>query len=159
MYGFIGFAHKVTPKKKAAQTCTAFCLFLCVQIESSVEAIHTPAGIYKLLLAGEERMAFGTNVHAQLRFRGAGLKFIAAGAFHSRGFVFGMNTLFHFHSPLSGFHQISIGILPQRRKKSKPFFLKALNIYTNGLPERKRIQICLPHIRFKDLLRSISINA
>ena len=110
---------------------------LLIQAVALLEHVNTPAGIDELLLAREERMAFGTNVHAQLRFRGAGLKFIAAGAFHSRGFVFGMNTLFHFHSPLSGFHQISIGILPQRRKKSKPFFLKVLNIYANGLPERK----------------------
>ena len=40
-------------------------LFIAATFKTLLELVHTTTGIYILLLAGEERMALGANVHAQ----------------------------------------------------------------------------------------------
>ena len=63
-----------------------------------LEAIDTAAGIYQLLLAGEEGMALGTNFNAQILLGGTGLEDIAANTGYGSLLVLRMNALFHdFH--------------------------------------------------------------
>jgi len=54
------------------------------------------------LLAGEERMALGTDFHLDLRACRSGLKSAATGTGHFRCMILGMNVLLHnVVSPLS----------------------------------------------------------
>ncbi len=63
-----------------------------------LELIHTSAGIYELLLACIERMAFGADFHVHIALDGMRLNGRTAGTSDSSGFVFGMNSLFHVHT-------------------------------------------------------------
>src|SRR5215470_17030963 len=58
--------------------------------------LFDPAGrIDEFLLAREERVAFGADLHVNRRHRGAGLDHVAARADDLRLFVFWMDALFH----------------------------------------------------------------
>lgn len=45
-----------------------FGLFILVEIETLVESVNTSAGINKLLLTGEVRMAVGANINTHILF-------------------------------------------------------------------------------------------
>ena len=81
-----------------------------LHIETLFEAIHTSAGIHQLLLAGEERMAFGADFDFQLGFNGAGLKRFTANAANGGLDIFRMDFFFHAFSPLL---RMLMGIKPQ----------------------------------------------
>ncbi len=75
--------------------CLAFRNLLC---EFSVKALHAPCCIYKLVLAGKERVAVCANFDAKCvaRRSGASLEFSrATGAMHGDGMVMRMDSLFH----------------------------------------------------------------
>lgn len=69
------------------------------QIEALFETVYTAAGIYQLLLAGEERMTFRTNIYTNFFFGRAGFKFSAASAFYGCNIILRMNSLFHIGHP------------------------------------------------------------
>lgn len=71
-----------------------------VEVELLLELINTSACIYKLLLAGEERMAFRTNINLNVVFYRLGNIFGATSTLDSGGLVIGMDTLLHFIIPL-----------------------------------------------------------
>ena len=77
-------------------------LGLLIQVEALFIAINTSAGVYQLLLTGEERMALGTNVNYDVLLGGASLDDVAASTTNGRLFVVGMDSLLHAVSPLSG---------------------------------------------------------
>ena len=80
----------------AVHTCTAILrLHLFAQTKTLVEAVHTAAGIVQLLLTGEERMALGTNFHADVLLGRAGRDHITAGTGDGGLLVIGMDALFH----------------------------------------------------------------
>lgn len=66
-----------------------------------LELVHTTAGIDKLLFAGEERMAVGANLNAEVLSNRAALESVAACASYRCFVIVGMDPLFHSHSPLS----------------------------------------------------------
>ena len=76
---------------------------LLVQIEALLEAINTSAGIYQLLLTGEERVTLRANVNDDVLLGGASLNDIAASATNGRLLIIGMDALLHVVSPLSGY--------------------------------------------------------
>lgn len=78
-----------------------------VEIELLLELINTSACINKFLLAGEERMAFGTNINLNVVFNRLGNIFGATSTLDGSGLVIGMDTLLHFIIPL--FHMIRDG--------------------------------------------------
>jgi len=61
------------------------------------ETFDATRGVQQLLLAGEERVAIGTdfNVQPVTFYGGAGLEIVSASAVNSNGMVVGMNTGFH----------------------------------------------------------------
>src|SRR5215467_14162226 len=61
----------------------------------SLESLDTAGRIDQFLLAGKERMAFRADFKMDFRFRRAGLKGFAAGAFHDRIDVVRMDICFH----------------------------------------------------------------
>ena len=71
-------------------------LGLLIQVEALLKAINTSAGVYQLLLTGEERMALGADFNADVFLCGTGLNHIATSAFDGCGLVFWMNSFFHF---------------------------------------------------------------
>ena len=71
-----------------------------VEIELLLELINSTACINKLLLAGEEGMAFGTNINLNVILNGLGNIFSATSTLDSGGLVIGMETLLHFKYPL-----------------------------------------------------------
>ena len=75
-----------------------------VEIELLLELIYTSACVYKLLFAGIERMAFGTNINLNVVFYRLGNIFGATSTLDGSGLVIGMDTLLHFIFPL--FHMI-----------------------------------------------------
>ena len=77
-------------------------LFIAATFKTLLELVHTTTGIYILLLAGEERMALGANVHAQftvsITLSRASSNRFTTGAADSYFFIFGMDSCFHcFH--------------------------------------------------------------
>ena len=86
-----------------------FGLFLFARLlQTLFELINAAAGIDKLLFAGEERMAFGADLHADVLFGGAGFDHFAAGAGNGGLLVFGMDIFFH------GNHLVSLLLTPKR---------------------------------------------
>ncbi len=73
-----------------------FELLQLVEVELLLELINTSACVNKLLFAGEERMAFGTNINLNVILNGLGNIFSATSTLDSSGLVFGMDTLLHF---------------------------------------------------------------
>lgn len=67
-------------------------LFLFIAV---IEPFDATFGIEKFVLAGEKRMAIGTNFDSDFGFGRAGFKLISAGAVHLGLYIDGMNTLFH----------------------------------------------------------------
>ena len=74
-------------------------------LETLLELVNASAGINELLLAGEERMALGANVHAQfsvgVALRRAGGHSLATRATNRYLFILRMDSLFHCFSPHS----------------------------------------------------------
>ena len=68
---------------------------LLVEAKLLVEAADTATGVHHLLLAGEEGVALGANLHADILLGGASLDHIPAGAGDGGVLVIGMNTLLH----------------------------------------------------------------
>ncbi len=77
-------------------------LGLLIQVEALLKAINTSAGVYQLLLTGEERMALRANVDNDVLLRGARFDDVAASATNGRLVILGMDSLLHVVSPLSG---------------------------------------------------------
>ena len=76
-------------------------LLFAFYIVTLVELFDTAAGGYAALLTGIERMAFAANVHAQLRFGGAGDEGVAAATgYFAVSIKFRMDFFFHFYAPL-----------------------------------------------------------
>jgi len=67
--------------------------------KSLVESVYTSAGINKLLLAGIERVALGTNINLHIAL--SALRFIGstASASYCTSFVLRMNSVSHYLSP------------------------------------------------------------
>src|SRR5262249_61379165 len=65
------------------------------------EALDASGGVDQLLLAGEERVALGADLEAQLLARGARDELLAARAAHRHFLVLGMDSLFHLVLPLT----------------------------------------------------------
>jgi hypothetical protein len=77
------------------------CRLLLESSDSLLELIHTSAGVNKLLLAGEERMALGANFNLDLAaLGGLGLYSFAACASDDAGLVIRMDSVFHWFVPL-----------------------------------------------------------
>ncbi len=72
-----------------------------VEIIALPELIGTSASINKLLLAGKERMALGTNVDPDVFLGGTCLDDVTASAPDLGFFICGMDTVFHVVSLLS----------------------------------------------------------
>ena len=85
--------HIDAAKKEDALLCTSF--FFLSDIEPLLEAINTSASVYKLLLSGIERMAFGTDINLHLFLCGPGLKCFTAYAANDAFAVLGMNVFLH----------------------------------------------------------------
>ena len=66
-----------------------------VEVELLLELIYTSACINKFLFAGEERMAFRTDIDLDIILNGLGNIFGATSTLDSGGLVIGMKTLFH----------------------------------------------------------------
>ncbi len=77
-------------------------LTLLVEIKTLLEAINTSAGVYQLLLTGEERVTLRANVYYDVLLGGASLDDIAASTTNSCLLIIWVDTLLHVVSPLSG---------------------------------------------------------
>ena len=60
-----------------------------------LESVNASAGVNKLLLAGEERMAVGANIYAHIALRGASFVGCAAGTSDYTRLIVGMDSLLH----------------------------------------------------------------
>ncbi len=76
-----------------------------VEIELLLELVYTSACIYKLLLAGEKRMAFRANINLNVVLYRLGNIFCATSTLDGSGLVIGMDTLLHFIIPLFRFYR------------------------------------------------------
>lgn len=94
---------------------------LVLDIELFLKAIHTPACIYQLLLAGKEGMAVAANFNTNILFGGACFNLRAAGTLDCGPLIVGMNALFHYFSPRISLLQAFI-IIPQYSAFCKRFF-------------------------------------
>lgn len=74
-------------------------LVLVLDIELLLEAIHTSARIYQLLLAGKEGMAIAADFNMDIFFCRTGLDLGAAGTLDRRSLVLRMDAFFHYFSP------------------------------------------------------------
>src|SRR5207249_4670723 len=63
--------------------------------ELLAETLHAPGGVNELLLAGEERMAVGANIHIYFRQRAARRERVPARAVDGAGLVFRVRLGFH----------------------------------------------------------------
>ncbi len=90
-------------KRKTIEVNSSMVLILLVQIETLLKAINTSAGIYQLLLTGEERVTLRANVNYDILLGRASLDDIAASATNGRLLIVGMDSLLHVVSPLSGY--------------------------------------------------------
>jgi hypothetical protein len=59
------------------------------------EFVDATTGIQELLLPGKERVTYGADLDAQVRFNRTGLKAVAASASYVGDVVLRMNVLFH----------------------------------------------------------------
>ena len=76
--------------------------------KSLLELVNTSAGVNKLLLTGEERMALGANVNSLLAaLRGLGFNSFSASASDDAGLVAGMDSVFHCSLP----HFVKLDVL------------------------------------------------
>lgn len=67
-----------------------------------LESVNTSAGIDKLLLTCEERVAVGADIDSEVVARRASLERCAASALNNDGLIVGMDSLLHnILSPLS----------------------------------------------------------
>ena len=66
-----------------------------LELEALVESFNASARINQLLLAREERMAFGADFHTNVLLGGTSLNDIAASACNGCLLVFGMQILLH----------------------------------------------------------------
>ncbi len=64
-------------------------------LKTTLELINTSARIHELLLAREERMAFGANFNAHIALGGSCYDGLAASAFNGAFLVVRMDTLLH----------------------------------------------------------------
>ena len=85
------FAFFDKKEGRTFRTCPSF-LF---HIEALLEAINTSASVNQLLLAGIERMAFGTNINLHLFLGRTGFKCFTAHAANDAFAVLGMNVFLH----------------------------------------------------------------
>lgn len=91
----------IFPKIKPTRFSASRPFLLVHQIAVALlELVHTAAGIDKLLLAGIERVALGTNFHLQLGLSGSGRERRTAYAANDRLTVLGMDAFLHQFSPL-----------------------------------------------------------
>ena len=65
-------------------------------IVAFLESVNTSAGIDELLLAREERVAVGANIHTKVFLGGRRLKRSAASALYRGGLIVGMDSLLHY---------------------------------------------------------------
>ena len=73
------------------------CDFLrSIELKSLLESVNTSAGINKLLLAGEERMALGADFYLDILLCGTGLYNVAASAGYGSLLIIRMDALFHY---------------------------------------------------------------
>ena len=71
-------------------------LLLCASdAETLLEAVHTPAGVHHLLLAGVERMTLGANFNLQFLLGGTGFPSFAAHATNDRLLIIRMDLFLH----------------------------------------------------------------
>lgn len=75
---------------------------LLIEIKTPLEAVNTSAGVYQLLLTGEERVTLRANVNYDILLCGASFNNIAASTTNCCLIIVRMYTLFHVVSPLSG---------------------------------------------------------
>lgn len=68
---------------------------LSLAFKTFFELVYTTAGVYEFLLAGEERMAFGTNFHMVVTFCRLCIYNFAARAIDLRVNVVRMYSFFH----------------------------------------------------------------
>jgi len=96
------FTLLLQDEKQSGRTVhrAAYCCRVFLHAVPLLEAIHTAAGIHQLLLAGEEGVTLGADVHAHLLLDGAGFKGLAAYAAHSGFLVLGMDVFLHGDTPL-----------------------------------------------------------
>ena len=94
---------KNRPGKRKTIEVTFDGFILLVQIETLLEAINTSAGIYQLLLTGEERVTLRANVNDDVLLGRASLNDVATSATNGRLLIIGMDALLHVVSPLSGY--------------------------------------------------------
>lgn len=73
---------------------------LALHTETLFETINTSTGINQLLFAGIERVAFGTNFHADVFAGRTGMDYLAASARDRCVNVLGMNAFLQPMSPL-----------------------------------------------------------
>ena len=84
--------------------------------QSSLELIHTSAGINKLLLTGEERMALGANFNSHLAaLCGLGCYCFAASATNYALFIIRMDSGLHFTKYLVSFIPMFFDIVRKHR--------------------------------------------
>ena len=69
---------------------------LLVQVESSLEAVNTSAGINELLLAGKERVALGADFYRDILLSGSGLIYSTTSATNGCRYVLRMDSFLHF---------------------------------------------------------------
>ncbi len=97
------------PAKEKSRHKAAFRNSL-VHAKSFLETVHTSAGIYKLLLPCEERVALRADFDADILFRRPGLDHFATGAPDGGLLILGMNSIFHcFHLFPQGLQMSVIG--------------------------------------------------
>ena len=71
-------------------------LLLCASdAETLLEAVHTPAGVHQLLLAGVERMTLGANFNLQFLLGGTGFPSFAAHAAYDCLLIIRMDLFLH----------------------------------------------------------------
>ena len=61
----------------------------------SLEFLYATSRVHKLLFAGKERVALGTDFNVNILHRGTRLDDVAAGTIDRRFFILRMDTLFH----------------------------------------------------------------
>ena len=92
-----------------------------VQVVTTVKTVYASAGIDKFLLAGIERVAFGTNFHAYILASRTGMDYLAAGARDRCVNVLGMNAFLQLMSPLF-FCVVNYEIIPHAFRQCKYYF-------------------------------------
>jgi hypothetical protein len=93
-----GLRRRVTDRRRP-QTAPLSEFFLKIRVFFS-EPLDAPRRVHQLLFTGEKRMALGADLHVDIRFGGACLQDVTAGAPDLRLMEFGMDTAFHDRFPL-----------------------------------------------------------